>query len=137
MFFQCPILFDFIILFMFFEFLVQFVAFMFFQFWMFLLTLILKVTAQKFNFLQSFPQYQTFFVCYKHVSLNVRVSVYLDLKFQNLSPFAWKHHKIRQKGTNCEILKLNNRRLRRLKIHVYNKKKSCNDRGNPTKNEIF
>ena len=38
-----------------------------------------------------------------------------------------------QKGTNWEILNLNNRRLVRLKVHVILQKKSCTDVGNPKK----
>ena len=45
-----------------------------------------------------------------------------------------KLSKICKKGTNCEILNQNNRRLERLKVHViFQKKKSCTDGGNPTK----
>ena len=36
-----------------------------------------------------------------------------------------------QKGTNCAISNISNRRLGRLKVH--NKKKSCTDGGQPTK----
>ena len=61
------------------------------------------------------PSVQDFFVIY-HVSLNARVSGYLDLKFHNLSPFGGFFGV--QKGTNCEILNLNNRRIGCLKIHV-------------------
>ena len=37
-------------------------------------------------------------------------------KISQVSPFAWKHLKIRQKGTNCKISNLKNRRW--LEIHV-------------------
>ena len=67
----------------------------------------------------------------------IRVSGYLDLKFQNLSPFSGFLGVFMQKGTHCEILKLNNQRLGRLKIHVILQKKSCADGRNPTKKNLI
>ena len=51
-----------------------------------------------------------------------RVSSYFDLELINLSLFAWKHLKIRQKGSNWSILNLNDRRLGRLKVNIINQK---------------
>ena len=71
------------------------------------------MVTQKFYFFVGFPpSVQDFFVIY-YVSLNARVSGYLDLKFHNLSPFGGFLGVFMQKGTNCEILNL---RLGRLKI---------------------
>ena len=63
------------------------------------------------------PSVQDFFAI-KNVSLNARVSGYLDFKFNNLSPFGGFLGVFMQKGANCEVLNLNNRRLGRLKIPV-------------------
>ena len=57
---------------------------------------------------------------------------YLDLKFHSLSPFGGVLGVFMQKGTNCEILNLNNWRFGRLKKHVIHiTKKSCTDGENP------
>ena len=48
-----------------------------------------------------------------------------------------KSIEICKKGTNCEVLNLNNWRLGRLKVHVTLQKNSCTDVGNPTKKFIF
>ena len=61
-------------------------------------------------------------------------------KISQSVPFLIKNQqnlpKICKKGTNCEILNLNNERLGRLKVHVI-KQKSLTDGGNPTKKINF
>ena len=57
-----------------------------------------------------------------HVPLNAPVSGYLSIILHNLSPFVLKIRKYienMQKGDDCEILNQNNRRLGRLKVHVF------------------
>ena len=64
------------------------------------------------------PSVQDFFVI-KQGLLNARVSGNLDLKFVPfLHIFDGFCGFLIQKGTNCEILNLNNRRLGRLKVHI-------------------
>ena len=65
-----------------------------------------KVTGHsKIKFLGFPPSVYDFFL------YNAWVSGYLDLKLYNLSPFGGFLGVFMQKGTNCEILNLNNRRL--------------------------
>ena len=54
-------------------------------------------------------------------NMYIGVSGYLDLKFHNLHIFDRFCGFLIQKGTHCEILHLNNRRLMRLKVHVIKK----------------
>ena len=73
-------------------------------------------------YLVFLKKWQDFMLLYNRYLWTPESPVIWDIKFHNLFPFAWKHLKIRQKGTNYEILKLNNRRLGRLKIHfIYQK----------------
>ena len=75
------------------------------------------VFTQKLYFFVGFPpSMQDFFV--KHVPLNARVSGYLDLKSNFLIKNPQNLSKICKKGTHCEILNLNNRRLGRLMVYV-------------------
>ena len=69
----------------------------------------------------EFPPSVQDFLVIKHVPLNARVSGYLDFKFHNF-PLLIKNTqnllKVCKKGTNCEILSLNSRRLGNLKLYV-------------------
>ena len=99
---------------------------------------LLKVTGDsKFYFFVGLPPSVQDFFFIKHVTLNARVSGYLDLKFHNLSPFCifpidFEDFFIK-KRTNCEIFNVNNRRSSAFKGTCYITKKSCTDGGNPTK----
>ena len=70
---------------------------------------------------------------YKHVSLNARVSGYLDLKLRNLSPFGLKILKIYRKyAKRGQIVNLKSKitsETRTFKGTCYSTKKSCFDRG--------
>ena len=65
----------------------------------------IKVTGHsKIKFFEGFPpSVQDFFLYNIYVSLNAQVSGYLDLKFHNLSRFAWNRLKIRHKGTDVKF----------------------------------
>ena len=81
------------------------------------------LVTQKLNFVWVPPSVQAFFVI-QHVPLNAWVSSYLDLEFHNSFMHIFDRFCgfLIQKGTNCEILNLNNRRHGRLKVHVINQK---------------
>ena len=88
------------------------------------------------------PWVQEFLLYIIHITCTFkRTSLRLfRFKIHNLSPFWWNLqnlYKICIKGTNYEILNLNNRRLVRLKDAWYITKKSCTDGGNPTKKIYF
>ena len=62
-----------------------------------LLVFLIKARGIITSFVYSFPhRYKTFFI--QHVSLNARVSGYLNLKFHNLSPFGGFLGVFMQKG---------------------------------------